>query len=672
MFSKAIKSFIFLLTALWLFCPGFALAKETYPKLANYYLNFFDRSKYEELYKWDLLIVQPEMVFLNDDFFVEYKKRKADGLLISYVYPAMVTDYNPDKSINLRSHLFDNVDNNSWWLSDANKKRLEIWPGIYAVNVCIDGWQSLNINYLRNMINLDKWDGIMYDTVDATIERYNLNGGIDIDADGLTDKNDVVNKKWQEGMALLFKNTRNELKNKIILINGNSLDSYQPDINGRMFESFPAHWEGNGSWEATISAYLKKLPKKNIKPQVYVINGNTGNTGQVSDYRKMRFGLTSTLLGDGYYSFDHGDQDHGQTWWYDEFDIKLGQAQSDAYNLLQKSDKEIKPGLWRRDFENGISLVNSTGETKKYVFLNEEFEKIKGAQDKKINDGSKINWIKLKPMDGVVLLKINTEINNSGYKNGSFVRSFDQRGQQVKNGFFAYKDVYPGNTQILVSDLDNDGEKETLVNGSGAISIYKKGVKVFKFLPYGANYKGAVSFAVGDLNGDKIKEIITGPGSGSGGGPHIKIFSSTGKILSAGFFAFDKNTAGGISLAVGDINNDCKDEIIVGSGSGNAPVVRIFNSDGKKINEFTAYDKNFKGGVSVAIGDINNDGRAEIVTGPGAGGNPNVKVFTKEGKATNQFFAYDKSIKTGIQVMTDDINKDGLAEILVSTTNYIK
>jgi len=39
----------------------------------------------------------------------------------------------------------------------------------------------------------------------------------------------------------------------------------------------------------------------------------------------MRFGLTSALMGNAFYSFDYGDDDHGQTWRYDEYEVSLGQ-----------------------------------------------------------------------------------------------------------------------------------------------------------------------------------------------------------------------------------------------------------------------------------------------------------------------------------------------------------
>ena len=42
---------------------------------------------------------------------------------------------------------------------------------------------------------------------------------------------------------------------------------------------------------------------------------------------------------------------------------------------------------------------------------------------------------------------------------------------------------------------------------------------------------------------------------------------------------------------------------------------------------FFAYDPNFRGGVRVDAIDANFDGKADIVTGPGSGGGPDVRVI---------------------------------------------
>src|SRR5207244_4487626 len=68
--------------------------------------------------------------------------------------------------------------------------------------------------------------------------------------------------------------------------------------------------------------------------------------------------------------------------------------------------------------------------------------------------------------------------------------------------------------------------------------------------------------------------------------------------------------------------------ITVGAGAGGGPHVKVHNADGSLRSSFFAYDAVFTVGVSVAAGDVNGDGFADVVTGAGAGGGPHVEVFS--------------------------------------------
>ena len=73
------------------------------------------------------------------------------------------------------------------------------------------------------------------------------------------------------------------------------------------------------AWEQNVRDYLS-LQERIVKDPLLIVNVNTGNTGDRTNYQRVRFGLGTTLLGDGYFSFDFGTENHAQTWVYDEYD----------------------------------------------------------------------------------------------------------------------------------------------------------------------------------------------------------------------------------------------------------------------------------------------------------------------------------------------------------------
>jgi len=96
------------------------------------------------------------------------------------------------------------------------------------------------------------------------------------------------------------------------------------------------------------------------------------------------------------------------------------------------------------------------------------------------------------------------------------------------------------------------------------------------------------------------------------------------------------------------------------------PTVRVFNKDGAFVMQFDAFASTFLGGVRVAVGDVDGDGKDDIVVVPAPGGGPQVRVFGMDGTFKSQFFAFETTSRTGLNVATGDVNGDGTEEIVVA------
>ncbi|MBI2475243.1 S8 family serine peptidase [Candidatus Uhrbacteria bacterium] len=139
----------------------------------------------------------------------------------------------------------------------------------------------------------------------------------------------------------------------------------------------------------------------------------------------------------------------------------------------------------------------------------------------------------------------------------------------------------------------------------------------------------------------------------------------SGRLNIANALQAAKVFATGQGIAPVKTNTDHSRSLVVAEGPGTEPRVIRVNAHGEKQGSFLAYNKNFRGGVSLAMADVNGDGKEEIITGARKGGGPQVRVFDLDGKLLSQFFAYDPSDRGGILVFSGDVNADGIAEIFV-------
>ncbi len=219
--------------------------------------------------------------------------------------------------------------------------------------------------------------------------------------------------------------------------------------------------------------------------------------------------------------------------------------------------------------------------------------------------------------------------------------------------------VPSGPSSLLVAAADAGGGPHVRV-------FQRSGALHFEFLAYDPAFTGGVRVAAGDVNGDGIDDIITAPGPG--GGPHVKVFDGQTRALLREWMAYDPAFTGGVSVAAADMTGDGFADIVTGAGVGGGPHVKVFDGvTGKLVREFLAYEPDFRGGVNVAAGDIEATGQADIVTAPGPGGGPLVKVFAgPSGVLARSFFAYDPAFRGGLSVAVGQLTDDAHADIVTA------
>ncbi|MFA6995174.1 MAG: putative glycoside hydrolase [Patescibacteria group bacterium] len=671
---KKILIIILISVFFWPLLSRAVVLKDDYPRLANYFLKWeISDTEALELAKWDVLILDMEVQENSRDQLIKIRELNPRIIILAYITSQEILDnineYNQAYvRQDLDRGLFD-----GWWLRDAQGYKVSNWPNTSMLNLS-DGalpdakGERFNDYLPEFVVNKLKstglWDGVFYDNTWGELSWVS-NKNLDLNNDGQAESAATADRLWAEGFKKMLAKTRALAGRDFIIIgNGRVYEGYQTILNGVMLENFPSAWENGGTWSGSMQTYLK-LPTLNAYPQISIINIYDKNQ---QNYRRMRYGLSSTLLGDGFYSHDYDVTSPGQTWWYDEYSVNLGTPRSSAYNLLAAPGVggNWSSGLWRRDFKNGVAIVNSTAKKQVYVFAQEEFEKIKGVQDKIINNGQKINYLSLEPQDGILLWKRSTLITDSAFVNGYFYRVYNLGGVKQGNGFFSYVGAYPGEAEVIISSSDNNKKNMNLSGASGQVGIYQNGKKIKTLVPYGNLYKKSLSLAA-PLKDAYWPNIIVG--AGIGGGPQVSVFTGDGR-LKYSFFAYDKNLRGGVNVAAGDFNGDGQIEIATAPGPGTEPRIKIFSLSGRLENNFLAYDSKFKGGVNVAAGDFNGDGRQEIATSPVSAGGPQVRIFNSNGRVLGSFFAYDQSYHGGINVAASDINADGRAEILVGLKNF--
>ncbi|HJZ56008.1 MAG TPA: VCBS repeat-containing protein, partial [Gemmataceae bacterium] len=290
---------------------------------------------------------------------------------------------------------------------------------------------------------------------------------------------------------------------------------------------------------------------------------------------------------------------------------------------------------------------------------------------------------------GIVINSTDTRFATGAGPGGSpHVKVLSAVDNQLISSFIAYDPLFTGGVRVAMGDVNGDAVPDIItVPGRGG----GPNVKVFSgtdstllqsFMAYDPSFRGGLWVAAGDLDGDGIDEVITG--ASTGGAPHVKAFKVTdGNIVTSlvnegavatlrSFFAYDTSFTGGVTVAAADINGDGKAEIVTAPWAGGGPIVKVFSGvDSTLLRSFVAYDPTLRSGLSLAAGDLDGDGKDEIVTGPWVGGGGHVRVFDGSGRQESDFIAFDPSFTGGLSVDVIAVSHEltGPAQIQVAPSS---
>lgn len=307
--------------------------------------------------------------------------------------------------------VIDALNDNQWWLYESGTTNMVAspYPDQFATNTTLftpkdaSGWTFIEW-FARWAVNTyhepnPTLDGVLVD--DDPVFPFAPG---DYDRDGTPDdENDAEAATWhREGYRRLFDDLRALAPDKLLLADLKSFghsSAVTTELDGvlhggtlldLMGESFSPE---TSSYNAMMARYRAAMASV-VDPKLVVFHANVA----AGDYAALRYALGSCLMDDGYFAFG----DPNQAWgieWYDEFDVELGAATSPPPEVPWSN------GIYRRDFEHGLALVNPRGNGTATVEIEPGFVRIQGDQDPTVNDGQPATSVTLNERDGLILVR---------------------------------------------------------------------------------------------------------------------------------------------------------------------------------------------------------------------------------------------------------------------------
>lgn len=656
--------------------PALNANERIYPKLANYYLKTpIQSTDVPLLAKYDLLILGMQAQTVSPNQLREIRTMNPDIIMLAYVASQEVPLQRLDE-VEGRTGLWHTLVagiRSEWWLKDSRGGYVSTWPGNRSLNVTNyaptvngDKWNTYLAKFMaREVYSSGLWDGVFFDNVWDNASWMN-DGYNDVNNDGRRDDPSVIDPAWNEGMRTLLLTARRYLGNDAIIM-GNGGQSYTAYMNGRLFEGFGFPWEGG--WTGSVDRYRAFLVHGN-KPATTTINFNTNNTGNYTDYAHVRFGIGTTLLGDGYYAFDYGTGDHSQLLWYDEYEVNLGKSLGPPRSVRTGLYmKDAAPELYRREFENGVVFVNGSM-SEQSVSLGGELEALSGTKDTSVNNGQIVRSVTLAGKSAQVFTRRLDTILDVSHVSGSYVSVLSaQTGRTVRNGFFT---TYPlANAGVPIIELSGRGFGGTraVVAENGAIALIDVNGGVWKtFHPFGESYSGDITMHKADVDGTGYQSLVM-VGQGSKTKTPVAVYNFRGELRRRFSIDFDSRVAAPY-MSVLDAAPGKSAWFVFGARRGSPAEILVVDASGRPAHRFAPFGTHVDS-VTVAVSEKTGYGFPVLYAMPAHFPSTSVSVYSLSG-IFQEFVQTDTGSHADVQLSVADIDSNGTDELLIYARSVIE
>ena len=261
-----------------------------------------------------------------------------------------------------------------WWVTDRRAQRVRArHPDEYLMDLSRPGWRTFVADLAeRHVVGTGLFDGLLVQGASPWFPTE-LPGGsrvwVDLNRDGEPDTWQELNRQWRRTAADLLQEVAAVLPANMVLVAEDVGEEQASLVNGCLLPgTLDGCYRQPTLWRDAFRRYVRwarsgRQPRSTI---LSVTSGiDPGQQAQADTWRfdrivaearartgRVRLGLCTTLLSDGYFAYDVHPHVRGEPFWFDPYNVALGYPLADAYSL---------PGpVWTRPYQHGQVFVNPT------------------------------------------------------------------------------------------------------------------------------------------------------------------------------------------------------------------------------------------------------------------------------------------------------------------------